>query len=69
MAAETGLVMIVCLDEAWERVRTDLDDKLTISDLRHAGVEGAVKRVPPRMMTVSTAIIGIGSTRKLVDYC
>ncbi len=69
LAAETGVVMLVYLDEAWKRRRPQL-----VSELRAKGgfshelargvldmsiMEGAVDRVRPKLMTVATTIIGL----------
>lgn len=58
VAAETGMVMLVYLDEAYERrVR---DGRLaTAQDLREAIMEGAVQRVRPKMMTVAAIMGGL----------
>ncbi len=57
VAAETGVVMLVYLDEAWERRVSE--GKTSFADLREAVVEGAVQRVRPKIMTVGTTIIGL----------
>jgi Cu(I)/Ag(I) efflux system membrane protein CusA/SilA len=58
VAAETGVVMIVYLDEAYqERVSTNRMN--TIKDLYDAVIEGAVQRVRPKMMTVTAIIAGL----------
>src|SRR5437773_218859 len=50
VAAETGVVMLVYLDEAYERRMRE--GRMTDSqDLREAILEGAVQRVRPKMMT------------------
>ena len=55
VAAETGVVMLIYLDLAWqEHARTG---RPTTRDLYEAIMHGAVERVRPKMMTV-TAIIG-----------
>ena len=55
VAAETGVVMLLYLDQAWdERVRAG---RRTARDLHDAVVEGAALRLRPKMMTV-IAIIG-----------
>lgn len=59
VAAETGVVMIVYLDEAWEHIKSENGGKLTLADLTHSVMEGAVQRVRPKIMTVSTTIIGL----------
>jgi len=58
LAAETGVVMLVYLDEAWARFRREGRLK-RIEDLKAAIVEGAVDRVRPKLMTVSTTMIGL----------
>ena len=58
VAAETGVVMLVYLDEAYERhVRENRME--TAQDLREAILEGAVQRVRPKMMTVAAIIGGL----------
>jgi Cu(I)/Ag(I) efflux system membrane protein CusA/SilA len=59
VAAETGVVMIVYLDEAWNNLLTRNDQSLCLNGLRGAVVEGAVQRVRPKMMTVCTTIIAL----------
>ncbi|MGE0161299.1 MAG: efflux RND transporter permease subunit [Gemmatimonadales bacterium] len=57
VAAETGVVMLVFLDQAWKkRVRAG---RRTLTDLREAILEGAVERVRPKLMTVSAIIAGL----------
>ena len=56
VAAETGVVMLVYLDEVYER-RVREGRMTSVHDLREAVMEGAVQRVRPKMMTV-TAIMG-----------
>ena len=58
LAAETGVVMLVYLDEAVERYRAE-GRMNTIMDLRDAIMEGAVDRVRPKLMTVATTLIGL----------
>ncbi len=58
VAAETGVIMIVYLDEAWADVKRRVAHP-TLRELRAAIMEGAVQRVRPKMMTVSTTIIGL----------
>ena len=58
LAAETGVVMLVYLDEAYER--HERQGKLVnLSDLNEAVTEGAVLRLRPKMMTVLTTMIGL----------
>ena len=58
MAAETGVVMIVDLDEAWRHLK-QTNPAPNAGDLYHAVMEGAVQRVRPKMMTVSAIIAGL----------
>jgi Cu(I)/Ag(I) efflux system membrane protein CusA/SilA len=56
--AETGVFMLLFLDLAYdERVRAGT--MRTWSDLEEAIVHGAVKRVRPKMMTVTAAFMGL----------
>ncbi|MGC9317694.1 MAG: efflux RND transporter permease subunit [Armatimonadota bacterium] len=58
VAAETGVVMIVYLDEAFERYRAE-GRMRTMEDLFDAITEGAVQRVRPKLMTVLTTLLGL----------
>jgi Cu(I)/Ag(I) efflux system membrane protein CusA/SilA len=58
LAAETGVVMLVYLEEAVKRYRAEGNLKST-DDLRAAVMEGAVERVRPKLMTVATTIIAL----------
>ena len=57
VAAETGTVMVVYLDEAIDRRRAA--GKLTPKDIDEAIVEGASKRARPLVMTVATTVFGL----------
>ncbi|MBD3234178.1 MAG: CusA/CzcA family heavy metal efflux RND transporter [candidate division Zixibacteria bacterium] len=58
LAAETGVVMLVYLDEAVNRYKTE--GRLSNLDaLKNAISEGAVERVRPKLMTVSTTLIAL----------
>ncbi|HEX2734532.1 MAG TPA: efflux RND transporter permease subunit, partial [Polyangiaceae bacterium] len=58
VAAETGTVMVVYLDEAIERRKRE--HRLnTPSDVDHAVVEGAASRARPLLMTVATTVLGL----------
>ncbi|MDE2475413.1 MAG: efflux RND transporter permease subunit, partial [Alphaproteobacteria bacterium] len=62
VAAETGVVMLIYLDNAWKDVtaRRNAEGKpLTRDDLRGAIIEGAVERVRPKMMTVAAIMAGL----------
>jgi Cu(I)/Ag(I) efflux system membrane protein CusA/SilA len=58
VAAETGVVMLVYLDEAYER-RVREGRMITAQDLHEAIMEGAVQRVRPKMMTVAAVMGGL----------
>jgi Cu(I)/Ag(I) efflux system membrane protein CusA/SilA len=62
VAAETGVVMLIYLDNALREVtdrRKAAAQKLTEDDLYHAIMEGAVERVRPKMMTVIAIMAGL----------
>ena len=58
VAAETGVVMLIYLEHAWERIRAERGTP-TASDLYEAVMEGAVERVRPKMMTVVAIMAGL----------
>jgi len=58
VAAETGVVMLVYLDEGYDR-RVREGRMTTAHDLREAIIEGAVQRVRPKMMTVAAIMGGL----------
>ena len=58
VAAETGVVMIIYLDHAYEAKLRE-KGRLTDQDLYDAVMEGGVERVRPKMMTVSAIIAGL----------
>ena len=58
VAAETGVVMLIYLDHAYEK-RYYSGRMNTIEDLHAAIVEGAAERVRPKMMTVLATIGGL----------
>jgi Cu(I)/Ag(I) efflux system membrane protein CusA/SilA len=58
-AVQTGVVMVIYLEEAVERKRRELGGSLTRAALRDAVMEGALLRLRPKVMTVSTVIAGL----------
>ena len=58
LAAETGVVMLVYLDGAYERALRE-GRLRNLSDLRTAIIEGSVERVRPILMTVGTTFLGL----------
>jgi copper/silver efflux system protein len=62
VAAETGVVMLIYLNQALAHVRARRDAEgraLTRADLYDAIMEGAVERVRPKMMTVVAIMAGL----------
>jgi Cu(I)/Ag(I) efflux system membrane protein CusA/SilA len=56
--AETGVVMLLYLDHAWEKFRAERRMK-SIVDLRAAIHEGAVQRLRPKIMTACAILFGL----------
>ena len=60
VAAETGVVMLIYLDQAWEKRKSALAGRqASIAELYAAVMEGAVERVRPKMMTVVAIMAGL----------
>ena len=62
VAAETGVIMLIYLDHAWEAVKAKCraaEREPSVSDLYEAVMEGAVERVRPKMMTVVAIMAGL----------
>jgi len=58
LAAQTGVVMIVYIDHAYERRRAAGKIR-DLSDIIWAHMEGTVQRVRPKLMTVATMLAGL----------
>jgi len=56
--AETGVVMLLYLDLAYEKAKKE-GKMANFNDLREAIHEGAVKRLRPKVMTVFTDVVGL----------
>src|SRR5205809_1917190 len=56
--AETGVVMLLYLDHAWEKFRAEGRMK-SMSDLRAAIHEGVVQRLRPKVMTACAILFGL----------
>jgi len=56
--AETGVVMLLYLDQAYDKFKKAGRMK-TLHDLQEAVEEGAVKRIRPKMMTVLAILMGL----------
>ena len=62
VAAETGVVMLIYLDDAFESIqrrREAASERVTVADLYAAVMAGAVERVRPKMMTVVAIMAGL----------
>ncbi|MEI8030173.1 MAG: efflux RND transporter permease subunit [Comamonadaceae bacterium] len=62
VAAETGVIMLIYLDHAWEAIKTKCraaGREPGVADLYEAVMEGAVERVRPKMMTVVAIMAGL----------
>jgi Cu(I)/Ag(I) efflux system membrane protein CusA/SilA len=62
VAAETGVVMLIYLDHAWEQIKAKCAAEgraPAVGDLYAAVMEGAVERVRPKMMTVVAIMAGL----------
>ena len=62
VAAETGVVMLIYLDQAWHKLKSQREaegGQLSLADLYVAVMEGAVERVRPKMMTVVAIMAGL----------
>lgn len=62
VAAETGVVMLIYLDHAWEAAKQKsalAGRRPDVDDLYDAVMEGAVERVRPKMMTVVAIMAGL----------
>ena len=57
-AVQTGVVMVIYLKEAVER-RLERDGAMTRDSLMEAVTEGALLRLRPKVMTVSTVVAGL----------
>jgi Cu(I)/Ag(I) efflux system membrane protein CusA/SilA len=57
-AVQTGVVMVIYLNEAVDKKRKEVG-RMTAADLRDAVTEGALLRLRPKVMTVSTVVAGL----------
>jgi Cu(I)/Ag(I) efflux system membrane protein CusA/SilA len=56
--AETGVFMLLYLDLAYERAKKE-GRLRNLAELQQAILEGAVKRLRPKFMTVATTFLGL----------
>jgi Cu(I)/Ag(I) efflux system membrane protein CusA/SilA len=62
VAAETGVIMLVYLDQAWKKIKAQCaisGERPSPANLYAAVMEGAVERVRPKIMTVVAIIAGL----------
>jgi len=62
MAIETSMLMTIYLNEAMEEMLTESRKKsvaVTFGDIRRGVIKGAVKRLRPKIMTVSVSLFGL----------
>jgi len=62
VAAETGVIMLIYLDNAYQTLKAKRDAEgkpFAVADLYAAVMEGAVERVRPKMMTVVAIMAGL----------
>ena len=62
VAAETGVVMLLYLNQAWSRRLQEAGREgrtLVEADVRESIVEGALLRLRPKLMTVLTIVVGL----------
>ena len=58
-AVQTGMVMVIYLEEAVARKQRERGQAFGLADLRAAVMEGALLRLRPKVMTVSTIVAGL----------
>jgi Cu(I)/Ag(I) efflux system membrane protein CusA/SilA len=58
VATETGVIMLVYLDQAWHKLRQE-EESMDPVTLQQAILEGAGTRVRPVLMTASATIVGL----------
>ena len=56
--AETGVVMLLYLDHAWDKFRA-AGRMNSMDDLHSAVIEGAVQRIRPKIMTICAILFGL----------
>lgn len=62
IAVETGIVMVIYLNDAMKQLvalKGNSKDTITKADLRQYVMDGAVKRLRPKLMTVCVALFGL----------
>lgn len=62
IAVETGIVMVIYLNDAMQQLITlkgNSKESITLDDLHNYVMDGAVKRLRPKLMTVCVALFGL----------
>ena len=59
LAAETGIVMIIYIDHAYDALKKEKGTDFNISHIYQAVMSGTVDRVRPKMMTVTTTLLAL----------
>ncbi len=62
MAIETAMLMVIYLNEAMQHLvhaKGNSRESISNEDLRHYVIEGAAKRLRPKLMTVSVSLFGL----------
>ena len=59
VAAETGVIMLIYLDEAYAKKKIEKGRDMTDTDIYDAVLFGAVERVRPKIMTVAAIMAGL----------
>ena len=62
LAVETGIVMVIYLNDAMQQLvalKGNSADTITHNDLREYVIEGAAKRLRPKLMTVCVSLFGL----------
>ena len=62
IAVETGIIMVIYLNDAMHQLvlkKKELNEPITNEDIREYVINGAAKRLRPKLMTVSVALFGL----------
>jgi len=59
LAVETGIVMVIYLNDAMQQLVAKKGDAITKEDLREYVIAGAAKRLRPKLMTVSVSLFAL----------
>ena len=59
LAAETGVVMLIYLEQAYNEVKSRTGVDMKVEDVGRSVMVGAVERVRPKMMTVVSTMVGL----------